>query len=285
MKDNHKNKEPLLSILEDASKLINTLEDPVSKRKKIEDTLHECEERYRIFFSLANDVMFSFDRQLKILSISPNIERVLGYKPEELIGRSFLDCNLLHPEDLKEAIENSVHVIAGGTLLSTIFKFITKEGIEILGELSAFPLKRDEHVVEVINVARDITRSVVIEKSIKESVEKYQTILQGMPYAVSIIRLADKRYLYANEAFSKITGYSIEETIGNTPFNLKLPATPEDNEICIDIIKNKNLIDNQRFQYRKKNGARLMTVITARPIHYGGEECVGIFSEYITSLE
>jgi PAS domain-containing protein len=36
--------------------------------------------RYDVHLSLANDVMFSYDPQLRIISISGNVERVLGYR-------------------------------------------------------------------------------------------------------------------------------------------------------------------------------------------------------------
>ncbi|MCK7469352.1 MAG: hypothetical protein MZU95_00040 [Desulfomicrobium escambiense] len=54
---------------------LNTM---AAEQKKVEESLREVAEKYRMHFSLANDVMFSYDNQFRVLSVSPNVERVLG---------------------------------------------------------------------------------------------------------------------------------------------------------------------------------------------------------------
>ena len=222
MNDENKQAEDLIKALAEARHAITELNTMAAKQKKVEEALREGEEKYLIHFSLANDVMFSYDNQFRILSVSPNVERVLGYKPEELVGGTFHDLHVLHPDYMELAFNNALKVLSGKTVYSSIYEFIAKDGARRFGEVSGVPLMRDGKVVAVITVARDITKRMEMEKSLQESEERYRITLQSMPDAVSIIRVEDVHYIYSNDAFSKITGYSLGETIGKTPFDVNI---------------------------------------------------------------
>lgn len=160
MKREYEENGQLINIVYDASGMAKLLRDSASKIKQAEAMFRQNEVRYRVYFSYVNDIMFSLDRQLICLFVSPNIERVMGYIPEELIGKSFVDTNLVHPDDFQEAIENAQYAMTGGILSSAVLRLITKDGSNILAEMSAFPLKRDGKLEEVVYVARDISRHV-----------------------------------------------------------------------------------------------------------------------------
>jgi PAS domain S-box-containing protein len=58
----------------------------VTDRKRTEQALRDSEERYRTLIENANDLVFTFDLDLRITSANPAVQRLLGYAPEELIG-------------------------------------------------------------------------------------------------------------------------------------------------------------------------------------------------------
>jgi PAS domain S-box-containing protein len=141
------------------------LKKEIEERNQAEKILREQTERYLIHFSLSNDVMFSYDNQFKVLSVTPNIERILGYKPEELIGRYFYDLTkLIHPEDLEEGLENALNVLSGKTVYSNIYRFITRDGLIKYAEVNGVPIIKEGRVVAMISVARDITDRIEKEK-------------------------------------------------------------------------------------------------------------------------
>ena len=261
------------------------LRKEIQERTQIEEALRESTEKYRIHFSLANDVMFSYDHLYRVLSVSPNVERLLGYKPEELVGRSFQDLKVLHPDSMDEAVENAMHVLSGETIYSSIYEFVTKDGARKFGEVSGVPLIREGQVVGVISVARDVTERIEMANSLQESEERYRITLQSMPDAVSIIRIEDSRYLYVNDAFCKISGYTLDEVKGKTPRDLNLPATPEGLDHCLDLIKNNESIDFTEYRCRKKDGTIIDTLVSARPVHYSGEDCLVMVMADITALK
>jgi PAS domain S-box-containing protein len=267
------------------SKVIEQLEQEITERKHAEEKLHRSEERFQVYFSLSNDVMFSYDNQFRVQSVTPNVEKSLGYKPEELVGKTFLDLNVLHPDCVNEAIGNALRVLSGETVFSSVYQFISKEGKIGYGEVSGVPLIRDNKVEGEITVARDITERISMQKSLQESEERYRTTLQTLPDAVSIMSVDGLRYIYVNDAFCKITGYAREEAIGKTPFELDLPASPADLEQCEEVLKSIAPVSSLEHQCRTKEGAVLDTIISARPVVYGGEPCIVMIISDITAMK
>ncbi len=274
MKDESRSVERLLDVLAEAKDLVAGLADEASKSRAAEVALRESEERYRIHFSLTNDVMFTFDRQLTILSVSSNVERVLGYTPEELTGKPLAEANLLHADDMQGVVDKAQNVLAGGVALSSIFRFVTKNGDIVICEVSGTPLSRDGQVVEVIIVARDMTKRVNTENSLRESSERYLHILDSMPGAVCILKDEDTRFTFANQAFCVLSGHEIRDIIGKTPVELKLPVGLDD-----FFSDGKGVMDStpaaiRKQRMKKKDGTTADVLVSSGPMKYAGEDCL-----------
>jgi PAS domain S-box-containing protein len=165
-------------VKERTSKLVKAneqLEKQIEERRRAEDALRMNEEIFRIHFSLSNDVMFTSDNEFRVLSVTPNVERVLGYKPQELVGRTFQEIDVLHPDDLGNAADNAKHVLSGGASRHPTFRFITKDGKTKFGEVSGVPLIKKGHGTALISVARDVTERIEKEQVLMETLERYRT--------------------------------------------------------------------------------------------------------------
>jgi len=274
MKDESRSVGRLLDVLAEAKDLVAEFADEAYKSKAAEEALRESEERYRIHFSLTNDVMFSFDRQLTILSVSSNVERVLGYMPEELTGKTIAEANLLHADDMPEAVDKAQHVLAGEVYLSSIFQFVTKNGDIVIGEVSGIPLSRDGQVVEVINVARDITKRINTENSLRESSERYLHILDSLPSAVCILKEEDTRFTFANQGFCALSGHEIRDIIGKTPVELKLPVGLDDFFSNGKPDAGSSQADLKKQRLKKKDGTIADVMVSSGPMKYAGEDCL-----------
>jgi PAS domain S-box-containing protein len=274
MKDESRSVGRLLDVLAEAKDLVAEFADEAYKSKAAEEALRESEERYRIHFSLTNDVMFSFDRQLTILSVSSNVERVLGYMPEELTGKTIAEANLLHADDMQEAVDKAQHVLAGEVYLSSIFQFVTKNGDIVIGEVSGIPLSRDGQVVEVINVARDITKRINTENSLRESSERYLHILDSLPSAVCILKEEDTRFTFANQGFCALSGHEIRDIIGKTPVELKLPVGLDDFFSNGKPDAGSSQADLKKQRLKKKDGTIADVMVSSGPMKYAGEDCL-----------
>ena len=180
--------------------------------KRIKAALYENEEKYRIHFSLSNDVMFHWDNQFRVKGVSPNVERILGYRPDELIGKQFHELNVLDPADLEEAMENALLLLSGEKVYSSIFRFITKDGASKFGELSEVPIIHDGKVVEVISVAREITERIEILESLREREETAQALLNACTDSLLLLDPSGT-VLALNDAAARILGKPVKDIL------------------------------------------------------------------------
>ena len=186
------------------------LKQEIEEHKQAREALRESESLHRLHFENVSDVIYSVDPELKITNISSSVERVLGYKPEELIGRSFQELNLLAPEYLEQAASDTMHVLGGERITSAVYQFIARDGIKKWGEISGAPLIRDGQVVALISVARDITERKQAEEALQESEERYRSLFEQSNDAIIIHELSGQ-ILEVNQRTYEMLGYDQEQ--------------------------------------------------------------------------
>ncbi|MCX5819380.1 MAG: PAS domain S-box protein [Deltaproteobacteria bacterium] len=175
--------------------------------------LRILEERYRLSFEHVMDVIYTIDTDLNFISISPSVERILGYKPQDFIGRPVSDVgNILMPESFEQAVADISLVLKGDTISATVYRFIAKDGTIKYGEVSGSPVMRDGKIIGIISVARDITDRKLVEKKLRESEKKYRDLFDFLPIPV---------YEMDFEANIISANRSIYETFGGSEEDLK----------------------------------------------------------------
>ena len=145
-----------------------TVSSDITERKRVEEAIRDSESMYRLHFENATDVIFSYDPHFRILSISPSVEKVLGYRPEELVGRTFAEVAILAPESLASALTQARRVLAGEEV-TVEYVFMTKDGSRRYGETSGSPLVVDGRVVGAVSIARDITDRKRSDEALRRS--------------------------------------------------------------------------------------------------------------------
>ncbi|HVE71978.1 MAG TPA: PAS domain S-box protein [Thermoanaerobaculia bacterium] len=135
------------------------------ERRRTAERLRESEQRYRLVSDTAQDAIFTIDEASTITFCNPAVERLFGYKPEELIGRK-LDAII--PERLREAHRRGIarylrtrerHIPWTGVELPAVHK----DGHEFPCELSFGEFHRDGTTL-FTGFARDVTeRKRVLE--------------------------------------------------------------------------------------------------------------------------
>lgn len=210
-------------------KMAGALQRREEERKLATEALRENEEKYRLHFENISDMIFSYDQEFRILSVSPSLERMLGYKPEEFIGKSLAELNIISRDDLQRVFSDATQVFAGKNIDSTTHEFVTGDGARKYGELSSAPLFRDGRVVAVVSVVRDVTARKCAEESLRLSEGKYRALTESL---ADLIYRADPETFaatYVNKAVERIYGYSVDEWLRDSSLREKA-IHPEDRE-------------------------------------------------------
>jgi PAS domain S-box-containing protein len=185
----------------------------VTERRQAEEALRESEEKYRLTFSSISDVVYTIDTDLRISSMTPNVEMIFGYKAEELINRPFQEFTFLTPESIEKAASDIMRVFSGDHISASVYDFIAKDGTRIFAEISGSPLMREGKIIGLTSVARDITERMQMEKELRESEVRYRTFFENTGTAMLIIE-EDMVVSLMNCEFAKLTGYAKNEIEG-----------------------------------------------------------------------
>jgi len=130
----------------------------ISKRKKLEQDILEHKLRLESIFDNMDDGIIAIDKEFNILAINQKQAGILGYSPEELIGKSCME--IIHP-DCKE---NSQRVFLTGEKARKEIVLHDKDDKEIYEDIIFAPIKNNEgEVIQVIEVLRDITEKKQME--------------------------------------------------------------------------------------------------------------------------
>ena len=154
----------------------------VTERTRADGALRESEARYRLLAENANDMISRHARDGTYLYASPASKWLLGYEPEELIGRRAQD--FIHPEDVVRLGQIDIGSLPDVYVES--FRMFRKDRSIIWVEASTRHLKDPEtgRVIETHAATRDVTERRAAEFALRESETRLQMLVGQMPAIV-----------------------------------------------------------------------------------------------------
>jgi len=200
-------------------------EERMMELERANQQLRVLEEEYRLSFENVTDVIFMVDKDLKVLSVSPSAERILGYKLQDYIGRLASDlAYIFEPESFDRAIADISFILKGKTIPATIYRLIAKNGTIVYGEFSGSPIMRDGKIIGVISVARDISDRKRVEQALAESEKKYRLVAEKMTDVAWIMDM-NLRTVYVSPSVKTMLGFSPEERVAQDIHEQLTPAS------------------------------------------------------------
>lgn len=185
----------------------------ITERKHMEEKIRNEERLFRAFTEKASDIIVLVNREKMITYENPAIEAVLGLKVEERIGKHVLDN--IHPEDRTLAIDtlNTWMKDKNAPVQKVEIRIRHIDGSWHTFESMATNLKQDDIDDTVIVNLRDITERKWTEEALRQSEEKYRSIIENIQEGYFEIDLAGN-FTFYNDSVSQIIGYSKEELMG-----------------------------------------------------------------------
>ncbi len=144
----------------------------IAKSIQVEKELRDSEERLKILFDYAPDAYYINDLKGNFIDGNKAAERLMGYKKEELVGKSFLKLNLLTLADIPRAAKLIVKNLRGQPTGPDEFVLKRKDKSKVTVEISTYPVKIKQKTL-VLGIARDITERKRVEDALRESEARF----------------------------------------------------------------------------------------------------------------
>jgi nitrogen fixation negative regulator NifL len=205
----------------------NLLDDPVvcgiiinsrdiTERKKAEEVLRESEERFSSAFEHAAIGMALVAPDGRWLKVNRALCESVGYTTEELLGRTFQD--ITHPDDLQADLGVLRQMLTGELRTHQMEKrYFHKQG-HVVWVLLTVSLVRTAAGQPLYFIAQ--IQDITDRKRNEERLRLQSTALEAAANAV-VITERDGSILWTNPAFTKLTGYTAAEVVGQNPRVLK----------------------------------------------------------------
>jgi PAS domain S-box-containing protein len=172
--------------------------------------------------STMNDCLILLDTKGTIQLANEACLDILGYSENQLKGKpltTLLPHGQLQNKHLREMIN-------GKEFKNFYLTLRAKNGAQISASLSTSVLQDEEaNIAGIVWIARDISERKIAEELLQESEAKYLTLVERAKDGVVVVQ--DEACQFVNRAMSEITGYTTEELLGKTLFDL---VAPEDRD-------------------------------------------------------
>lgn len=211
------------------------LKEDITERKRMEQSLREVQDRYRLIADNTADTIWLYDLPgARYAYVSPAVTRLLGYAPEELVGQS-IDMSLPPAARalIGPLIAQRIAAFLGGdeSVRSATHEFEQrrKDGSLIPTEVVTTILS-DAHgrPDRLLGVTRDITQRRQADAALRRSEEQYRLIAENTSDAIWILDLERQVFSYMSPASERLLGIPSAELIGQPITRALTPAAAAD---------------------------------------------------------
>jgi PAS domain S-box-containing protein len=271
---------------------VNIYTRDITSYKRAEEAIGQAERRFRAIFDNTSDGIFLLEwKTLKLTMANKSCLQMLGYTEEEFTKLTVAD---LHPEEDLPFIHAQIDkFLTGGKPVRHDIRFKRKDGSILFADLSPDLIKLDG-VRYVLVALKDITERKRMEEELRrysehlaELVERRTGELQFTQFAIdhtadSAFWMTDAgRFFYVNEAACRALGYSREELLQMTVFDID-PAFTQSLwlETWRKLKAEKSIV--LETVHRARDGRTYPVEIRANYLEFGGRAYDCAFARDIT---
>jgi len=248
----------------------------ITRRKKIEDALHESESRFRAVFDHSYDAIFIHEPDGRLIDVNKTMLRMFCVSYNEALTYTVDDYT--GPEVRMEVVQrNWARVMAGEDLFFPWQARRPKDGSLFDVEIYLTRIILGGRTLILFNI-RDITEQKQAEKALRASEEKYRLLFENSVESI-FQTTPDAQYFSVNPSFLKLFGFnSREELLGHFKNIGKQYVNPGDREKFRKMIEAEDMVKDFETQLLKKDGTPVWVCMNARavrdesgvPLYYEG---------------
>ena len=227
------------------------------KLKKTNKEIKESNEKYNIVAKATSDTIWDWKIQDNSISWNKGIESVFGYSPEDVGKSSDWWFDKIHPEDsIKMSIKLYSFIEQKTENWQDQYRFRCADNTYKYVLDRGFLLKDDNgKAIRMIGAIQDITK----QKEEEQRLKLLETVITQSKDSIIITEpdsenLTIPKIIYANPAFTNMSGYESDEILGKTPAIFKgINSDEQEYSKLINAIKEKKECLIEIISYKKSN--------------------------------
>jgi PAS domain S-box-containing protein len=250
----------------------------ITEKKETEDALRQSEEKYRELVQHANSIILRFDTQGRITFFNEFAQRFFGFSEDEILGQNVVGTIIPPTESSGRDLNSMCNDIFRNPAryVHNENENMKRDGERVwIAWTNKAILDSDGNLSEILSIGMDITDRKQAQEALRLSEEKFAKAFQTSPVWVTITTVREGRFLEVNDTFTKISGFSREEAVGKTSFDLGFWLDSErDREQALNIFHKQDYFRNLEMKMRFKDGKIHTMLWSADPIDFEGQECL-----------
>jgi len=204
------------------------------------------------------------DKDGGITHVNPAFVRLWGYAAkEDAIGKS-VGSFFANPADATSVLEAlAAHDAWDGEFLAR-----RTDGTTFISRGYATSLRNAAgELIGYQSTNLDVTKE-------RESEERFSTAFMTSPYAITITRARDGKFIDVNEAFTTMAGFTRGEVQADSSIGLKLWTNSEDRDRVINDLRAGRTVVGHEYQFRTKSGANITGLFSAQVLQLSQGTCI-----------
>jgi len=250
----------------------------VTDRKRMEETLSIALHDLQNITETVPDIMYTLDLEGKVVNWNKHVWNISGYSPEELMHRPAL---AFVPEDERPKLAAAMQQVVEAGTAEVECHLVTKDGRTIPYHWTGAVLKdRSGRLIGMTGIGRDITALKHVEAAVRESEERYRTLVELSPSGVFVF--CEGRTVYINRTgIFIIGGRDPKEILDRSIFEFIHPDYHQEvRENITRLLAGGVSVHSAERTYRKIDGTSVPVQVEAARIMWNGKPAIlGLFSD------
>jgi PAS domain S-box-containing protein len=236
----------------------SSVEGIYAEEKRAEEKLEELKEfgeKFQVLINFMPDPIIIVNGKGKFLAVNDRMEEKTGFKREELLGKNFLRAKILTEKSRAILIKNLAKKIVGMHAAPYEVEVLTKDGKKLVTEINVAMVEYEGKPANLV-IFRDITERKKVEDVLRQSEEKYRSLVKNIPDVVWTTS-QDGITVFLSSNVEKMYGYTSEEILETGLSHWFVRVYPDDVEYVKEAherLFTENKKYDVTYRIRRKDG-------------------------------
>jgi PAS domain S-box-containing protein len=241
------------AIAVDNARLYESLKQELAERKQAEEALRESEEKYRLLVENQTDLVVKVDNEDRFLFVSPSYCETFGKSERDLLGKKFMP--LVHEEDREATAKAMENLYKPPYTCYVEQRALTKAGWRWLAWADKAVLDKEDNVVAIVGVGRDITERKRTAEALRASERRFRALTENSADGIALLDTKGA-IRYESPTSAQALGYSVGELVGMNVFELTHPDDAQSVSLLLSTLVEKPETPlTIQFRFRHKDGS------------------------------